>query len=79
MNEGKGRLAGKVAIVTGAASGIGEAVARTYLAEGSRVVVADLPTSRLTEIFGAVSAARCVTAMASDSRNRFSTNWWRRS
>ena len=62
MNEGKGRLAGKVAIVTGAASGIGEAIARTYLAEGARVVVADLPASRLMEIFGDVSAAKCVTA-----------------
>jgi len=62
MNEGKGRLAGKVAIVTGAASGIGEAIARMYLAEGARVVVADLPASRLMEIFGDVSAAKCVTA-----------------
>jgi len=62
MNEGKGRLVGKVAIVTGAASGIGEAIARTYLAEGARLVVADLPDSRLTEIFGAVSTAQCVTA-----------------
>jgi NAD(P)-dependent dehydrogenase (short-subunit alcohol dehydrogenase family) len=62
MGEGKGRLAGKVAIVTGAASGIGEAIARTYLAEGARVIVADLPASRLTEIFSAMSAARCVTA-----------------
>src|SRR5262245_15777574 len=34
------RLAGKVAIVTGASSGIGEAIARAYGREGAAVVVA---------------------------------------
>jgi NAD(P)-dependent dehydrogenase (short-subunit alcohol dehydrogenase family) len=36
------RLASKVAIVTGAAQGIGEAYARRFAAEGARVVVADV-------------------------------------
>jgi 3alpha(or 20beta)-hydroxysteroid dehydrogenase len=36
------RLAGKVAIVTGAARGTGEVVARRFAAEGARVVVADV-------------------------------------
>ena len=35
-------LAGKVAIVTGGAGGIGRATARTLVAEGAKVVVADL-------------------------------------
>jgi 3alpha(or 20beta)-hydroxysteroid dehydrogenase len=37
-----GRLDGKVAIVTGAARGMGEAEARLFAAEGARVVVADV-------------------------------------
>ena len=37
-----GRLDGKVTIVTGAASGFGEGIARRFAAEGARVVVNDI-------------------------------------
>ena len=40
------RLAGKVAIVTGAASGIGRAIASQFVAEGARVVIADIDAAR---------------------------------
>jgi len=48
-----GRLAGRVAIITGASRGIGEAIARAYVAEGARVVVA----SRKQESVDAVAAS----------------------
>ena len=36
------RLAGKVAIITGAAKGIGEADARRFAAEGATVILTDI-------------------------------------
>ncbi len=38
----RGALAGRLAVVTGGASGIGAAAARALAEEGARVVVADL-------------------------------------
>jgi 3alpha(or 20beta)-hydroxysteroid dehydrogenase len=42
MSSNGGRLAGKVAIVTGGAQGQGAAICRHFVAEGARVVVADI-------------------------------------
>jgi nucleoside-diphosphate-sugar epimerase len=36
------RLEGKVAVVTGGASGLGEATVRLFCAEGAQVVIADV-------------------------------------
>jgi NAD(P)-dependent dehydrogenase (short-subunit alcohol dehydrogenase family) len=49
------RLEGKVAAITGAASGFGEATARRFVAEGCRVVLGDIqegPAARLAEELG---------------------------
>ena len=40
-----GRLSGKVAIITGAAKGLGEADARMFLREGARVVLTDVDSA----------------------------------
>jgi len=51
------RLAHKVALVTGAASGIGRESARLFAAEGARVVVADVAREAGLETVRAIEAA----------------------
>jgi 3alpha(or 20beta)-hydroxysteroid dehydrogenase len=46
MSDGEGRLAGKVALVTGAASGIGEATAWAFARHGATVIVSDIRAER---------------------------------
>ncbi len=47
-----GRLEGKVAVVTGGASGIGEATVRLFVAEGARCVIADVQDDRGNALAG---------------------------
>ena len=51
------KLRNKVAIITGAASGIGLATAHVFAAEGARVVLADLDASRTETASAAVAQA----------------------
>jgi 3-oxoacyl-[acyl-carrier protein] reductase len=48
------RLEGKIAVVTGAASGFGEGIAQRFAAEGARVVVADLNLEGARRVAGAI-------------------------
>jgi glucose 1-dehydrogenase len=68
-----GKLDGKTAIVTGGARGIGLAIARRYLAEGARVVVADIDEAAgktaVSELGSAARFVRTDVGAAGDARN----------
>jgi 3-oxoacyl-[acyl-carrier protein] reductase len=51
------RLANKVAIVTGAASGFGKAIAETFAREGAKVVVADINGQGARDVAQGIGAA----------------------
>jgi NAD(P)-dependent dehydrogenase (short-subunit alcohol dehydrogenase family) len=76
------RLSGKVAVITGGAAGIGFAYARRFIAEGARVVVADVAdpgaavdkldaTGRALGVRADVSDAGSVRAMVEAALARF--------
>lgn len=82
MGRAEGRLAGKVAIVTGGAQGQGAAIVRAFVAQGARVVVADVAKEAgqaLADELGAdahfaahdVSDAASWDALVEDTNQRF--------
>ncbi len=64
------RLFGLKAIVTGAANGIGEAIARTFVKHGAHVLSVDAPDSGIETVF---SSVRGITGFAADLMNAEST------
>jgi 2-keto-3-deoxy-L-fuconate dehydrogenase len=60
------RLAGKTAIITGAAQGIGHAVALAFLREGARVIATDLDKERTQAAFAGQDAA-CLAMDVTDA------------
>ena len=66
------RLAGKVVLITGGAAGLGFAYARRLLAEGARVVIADVADTaealKRLDAGDAVHAVRADVAMLADCR-----------
>jgi len=54
VNRVKGRLEGKVAIVTGSAEGIGEATSKLFAREGAKVAIADINRTRGEEVAGEI-------------------------
>ncbi len=62
------RLKDKVAVVTGAGSGFGEGIARKFVAEGARVIVADRHGEAAARVASALGAqAHAVTADVSNA------------
>jgi NAD(P)-dependent dehydrogenase (short-subunit alcohol dehydrogenase family) len=64
-----GRLDGKVAIITGAARGIGAAAARLFAAEGAHLVLADVLTEPLERVAAEIGsrAAACPTDVTDEA------------
>ena len=50
----QGRLKNKVAIITGAGTGIGEAIAHKFAKEGARVIVCGLPDDPVEDVAKAI-------------------------
>lgn len=73
-SPGQPRLSGKVILVTGAASGIGEAAARRCVVEGGRVVLVDIDAERLEKVgseLGDAALALVSDVSRADAANSF--------
>lgn len=81
------RLEGRVAIITGAGQGIGEAIAKTYAREGAKVVITGRTMSKLEGVAKQIKASggevRCLDALAGNRAHAQKTvgeaisNWGR--
>ena len=63
-------LTGKTVVITGAASGIGEALAHALAAQGARLLLADVDAARLEAVAGSVrqQGATCITQLCDVSQ-----------
>ena len=68
------RLDGKVALITGAASGIGHAIAKRYLEAGARVVIADLDGALAAKAASGLAGAKSAIGVRMDVSNEDQVN-----
>jgi NAD(P)-dependent dehydrogenase (short-subunit alcohol dehydrogenase family) len=71
--NGTGRLDGKVAIVTGAGTGIGEAIAHKFAHEGASVLAVGLPDDPVDDVVAAIrrhggKAEICIADVADEKQ-----------
>lgn len=66
MNTHPALAAGNVAVITGAADGIGLAAAQRYAAMGLKVCMADIDTDKLDQAAAAIDGATAITTDSSD-------------
>ncbi len=59
-----GRLAGKIAIITGGAAGIGLAAARLFVAEGAKLLLVDVQRAQLDAALAELGAANALAVVA---------------
>jgi len=74
LNGGKGcegmKLSGKVALVTGAAGGIGLAIGKKFCDEGASVVMTDIQAKELTAVCGKLGTVSMVQDVSQESEWR---------
>lgn len=64
------RLAGKVAVVTGAAQGIGRACAERFLKDGAKVVIGDVNADQLAKTAAALGSPDSLATLKTDVSKR---------
>src|ERR1700694_4435890 len=70
MNSSNLDVSAKVVVVTGASMGIGEAIAKLFVARGARVVLLSRDAARAEAARGRIGHTESTLALSCDVRNR---------